>query len=120
MPSFLSGNQLPLILLTAFLDILGMSLLIPIFPDLTAHFHAAESWTMWIQSIYSLGMFLAGFVVGNLSDTYGRKNMLIVTSILNLLGYIFSLMALSMGNPSATLVFGFYLVARFIAGIGGS
>lgn len=120
MPSFLSGNQLPLILLTAFLDILGMSLLIPIFPDLTAHFHAAESWTMWIQSIYSLGMFLAGFVVGNLSDTYGRKNMLIVTSIFNLLGYIFSLMALSMGNPSATLVFGFYLVARFIAGIGGS
>ena len=56
-------SQLPLILTTAFLDILGMSLLIPSFPAITAHFHQAESWSMWTQSIYSLGMFLAGMIV---------------------------------------------------------
>lgn len=52
-------SQLPLILTTAFLDILGMSVLIPVFPDLTAHFNQAESWTMWTQSIYAIGMFFS-------------------------------------------------------------
>lgn len=113
-------SQLPLIFITAFLDILGMSLLIPVFPDLTAHFHAAEPWTMWTQSIYSIGMFFAGFYVGNLSDKYGRKNILIVTSSFNLLGYILSLAAISLGNVDSLFVFWFYLLARFIAGIGWS
>jgi MFS family permease len=53
-------SLLPLILTTAFLDLLGFSLFIPVFPDITAHFMQAESWTMWAQSVYSLGMFLAG------------------------------------------------------------
>lgn len=53
-------SLLPLILTTAFLDLLGMSLFLPVLPEITAHFGQAESWTMWAQSIYSLGMFLAG------------------------------------------------------------
>ncbi len=111
-------SQLFLILLTAFLDILGMSILIPVFPDLTAHFHMAESWTMWTQSIYAIGMFFSGFIIGNLSDKYGRKKMLIVTSSFNLLGYIATLTALSIGSTTGIIGFWLYLSARLIAGIG--
>ena len=91
-------SQLPLILATAFLDILGMSLLIPSFPAITAHFGQAESWSMWTQAIYSFGMFAAGSFVGNLSDTYGRKRMLIVTSLINILGYLATYFALKLGS----------------------
>jgi MFS family permease len=77
--------QLHLILITAFLDILGMSLLIPSFPAITAHFHQAESWSIWTQAIYSLGMFLSGTLVGKSSDIYGRKNMLLLTTLINIL-----------------------------------
>lgn len=113
-------SQLPLILTTAFLDILGMSILIPVFPDLTAHFNQAESWTMWTQSVYAIGMFFSGFVVGNLSDKYGRKNLLIATSAFNLLGYIVTLLALQFGSTVGIIGFAGYLLARLVAGIGGS
>lgn len=113
-------SQLPLILATAFLDILGMSVLIPVLPDLTAHFHQAESWTMWTQSVYAIGMFFSGFFIGNLSDKYGRKNLLIVTSSFNLLGYIVTLLALQFGSTVGIMGFAGYLLARLVAGIGGA
>ncbi|GAB0174735.1 MAG: tetracycline resistance MFS efflux pump [Candidatus Altimarinota bacterium] len=113
-------SQLPLILTTAFLDILGMSLLIPSFPAITAHFGQAESWSMWTQAIYSFGMFLAGSIVGNLSDKYGRKNMLIVTSSINIIGYLATYFALKLGSTVGFTGFLLYLGARFVAGIGGA
>ena len=84
-----------------------MSILIPVFPDITAHFHQAESWTMWTQSIF----------IGNLSDKFGRKRMLIVTSGFNLLGYIATLIALNIGSTVGIMGFALYLSARVIAGI---
>lgn len=110
-------SQLPLILTTAFLDILGMSLLIPSFPAITAHFGQAESWSMWTQAIYSFGMFLAGSIVGNLSDKYGRKNMLIITSSINIVGYLATYFALKLGSTIGFTGFLLYLGARFVAGI---
>lgn len=47
-----------LILATAFLDILGVGILIPVLPDIITHFGATESWTPYSQGIYSIGMFL--------------------------------------------------------------
>lgn len=113
-------SQLPLILTTAFLDILGMSLLIPSFPAITAHFGQAESWSMWTQAIYSFGMFAAGSIVGNLSDKFGRKNMLLVTTTINILGYFATYLALKLGSTVGITGFALYLAARFVAGIGGS
>ena len=113
-------SQLPLILTTAFLDILGMSLLIPSFPAITEHFHQAESWSMWTQAIYSLGMVLAGSIIGNLSDKYGRKNLLLVTTTINIIGYLATYFALKLGSTIGYSGFALYLAARFVAGIGGS
>jgi MFS transporter, DHA1 family, tetracycline resistance protein len=111
---------LPLILTTAFLDLLGMSLFLPVLPEITAHFLQAESWTMWAQSIYSLGMFLAGAFLGNLSDRFGRKNILLLTTAINIVWYILTYLALHTQHNIATFWFGLYLFARFISGVAGA
>lgn len=87
----LKKSQLPLILITAFLDILGMSLFIPLLPSIIAGFWVHVSWTGYTQAIYAIGMFLGGLFFGKLSDTYGRKKVLSCTSIINLIAYIIML-----------------------------
>ena len=69
-----------LILTTAFLDILGIGILIPILPDIIKNFGVAEHWNPYSQGIYSIGMFLGGLIFGRLSDRFGRKSLLILTS----------------------------------------
>ena len=113
-------SLLPLILTTAFLDLLGMSLFLPVLPQITAHFGQTESWTMWTQSIYSLGMFLTGAIIGNLSDRFGRRNLLLLTTTINIIGYILTYLALHTQHHIATFGFGLYLFARFISGVGGA
>ena len=115
-------SQLPLILTTAFLDILGIGILIPILPDIIRNFSVAEHWNPYSQGIYSIGMFLWGLVFGRLSDIYGRKHLLIVTSWLNLLGYTILYLSLSANIlPFETrILFIIFIVARFISGLGGA
>ncbi len=80
--------QFPLILATAFLDILGIAFLIPILPFLIRDYGMSGAWVGYTLAIYSMGMFLGGFLFGKLSDKYGRKKILILTSFFNILGYL--------------------------------
>lgn len=109
-----------LILATAFLDILWIWILIPVLPDIITHFWVSEAWTPYSQWIYSIGMFLWGLVFWRLSDTYGRKNLLSITTLFNLIGYIVLWISLSQGVISESIGFLFiiFLAARFISGLG--
>ena len=111
-----------LILATAFLDILGIGILIPVLPDIIAHFGVNEAWNPYSQGVYSIGMFLGGLVFGRLSDQYGRKNLLSVTTAFNLLGYIILWLSLSSGiiSPDIGFLFVIFLIARFVSGLGGA
>ncbi|MBC7503868.1 MFS transporter [Candidatus Gracilibacteria bacterium] len=111
-----------LILATAFLDILGIGILIPVLPDIISHFGVSEAWNPYSQGIYSIGMFAGGLVFGRLSDKYGRKNLLSVTTSFNLLGYIILYFSLSSGIISAdmAILFIIFLAARFVSGLGGA
>ncbi|MBP6981857.1 MFS transporter [Candidatus Gracilibacteria bacterium] len=115
-------SSLPLILITAFLDILGMGILIPILPDIIIHFGVNESWNPYSQGIYSIGMFIGGLLFGRLSDRFGRKNLLVVTSAFNLIGYVIVWLALSTSLLSLplSLMFLIFLAGRMIGGLGGS
>jgi MFS transporter, DHA1 family, tetracycline resistance protein len=111
-----------LILITAFLDILGMGILIPVLPDIITAFWVAESWNPYSQGIYAIGMFLGGLAFGRLSDTYGRKNMLILTSGLNLTWYI--MLYISLAHDifpwELSLLFILFIAGRFVSGLGGA
>ena len=138
-------SQLPLILTTAFLDILWFSIFLPVLPSIISWFGVHPSWTGYTQAVYAIGMFTWGLFFGKLSDTYGRKKMLTYTSIINLVSYIIllaSVWMLVLGNSTMNLTvlewggfsfahlstllnwftpyFWLFLFARFVGGLGGS
>ena len=110
-PHKFQNFQFPLILATAFLDILGIAFLIPILPFLIRDYGMSGAWVGYTLAIFSLGMFLGGFVFGKLSDRYGRKKMLILTSFFNVLGYLTVIFA-----PHFLI----FALGRFVAGLAGS
>lgn len=115
-------SQLPLILATAFLDILGLGILIPVLPDIILYFGVSESWNPYSGGIYSIGMFIWGLIFGWLSDKYGRRRLLIVTTSLNLIWYITTWFSLSWWilPLSLSAMFVFFLIGRSISGLGGA
>ena len=50
--------QLSIILATAFVDILGLGILIPVLPDIITYFGVSEAWNPYSGGIYSIGMFV--------------------------------------------------------------
>ena len=109
-----------IILATAFLDILGIWILIPVLPDIITYFGVDESWNPYSQWIYSIGMFIGGLIFWRLSDIYGRKRLLLATTSFNLLGYIILWISLSQWiiHESIWFMFILFLVGRFISGLG--
>ncbi len=105
--------------LTVFLDMVGFSILFPLFPDMLRYYIGAEgdaslvarfaqtlgSWVGAedplnsvtvhaffggaLGSIYSLCQFLMAPVWGSLSDKYGRRKILLFTLFGTMLGYLF-------------------------------
>ncbi|TVR39998.1 MAG: MFS transporter [Planctomycetota bacterium] len=105
-------RALPIILLTLFLDLLGFSILFPIFAELMLYYQAQDSgilaWAMgslqsllpgvsdermaaffggFLLSSYALLQFLFSPFWGRLSDRLGRRPVLLLTTGLNCLGY---------------------------------
>ncbi len=76
------------ILLTAFLDILGFSIIIPQLAVYAAQFGATPWTTGILASVYSMMGFLFTPVWGKLSDRHGRRPILLVSIFGTALGYI--------------------------------
>lgn len=106
-----SKNSL-ILFLTVFLDMMGFSIIFPIFPKTLKYFMANGNDPILVlftnisllvgkdpemflvifggiaAGIYSILQFIFAPIWGKLSDTYGRKPVLIFTSAGNLIGYI--------------------------------
>jgi DHA1 family tetracycline resistance protein-like MFS transporter len=69
------------VLLTVFLDILGVGLIIPVLPSLVGAFglNAADQahWYGWVIAIYGVMQFFFAPLIGALSDRYGRRPVLL-------------------------------------------
>ncbi|MEV4510419.1 MFS transporter [Dactylosporangium sp. NPDC049525] len=106
---------LSFLLVTVFIDMLGLGLIVPIVPalltDITGQAADGARWSGLIGSSYGLLQFLASPLLGRLSDRYGRRPVLLAS--LTCLGIDYLAHAMS---PTVWLLVLFHAVAGACAG----
>ena len=114
MPSASAGIHFALI--TVAIDAMGVGIIFPVMPDLLLSMGQdsvadAALWGGVLATIYALMQFLFSPVIGNLSDRYGRRPVLLVAMAAMAVDYV----VLTLAPNLALLVIG-----RLIAGIAGA
>lgn len=104
------------ILATLMIDAIGIGIVFPIMPDLMDRVGAGSTaegalWGGIMMAAYAGAMFVFGPIVGSLSDTYGRKPILIAALVTLTVDYV--IMALAQ-------TYWLLLVGRVIAGMAGA
>lgn len=113
------------VFMTVFVDLVGVGILIPIFPQLitpgSPDSILPDGWTItqglillgWLGAVYPLAQFFAAPILGQLSDKYGRKKVLIVSIFGTAAGYV--LFAIGLATKNIPLLF----ASRILDGITG-
>ena len=108
------NKQLIPIFIVVFVDILGFSIILPLLPFYATQINAAD-WTVGpLIASYSLCQFIAAPILGNLSDRYGRRPVLLFSQFGSLGGFILLGLAMHLPNPLMWLFAG-----RMIDGLSG-
>lgn len=81
-------RQLLTIFLIVFIDLLGFGLILPLLPYIAEKYSASPVTIGLLTATYSLFQFLAGPVLGRLSDRFGRRKILILSQLGSVAGYI--------------------------------
>ncbi len=85
-----SRNTIAFILLTAFFNLAGVGLIVPIVPSLVSHYVPAQRIDFTVAILltsYSLCQFIAVPTLGALSDRFGRRLILLVSLLGSAVGY---------------------------------
>lgn len=104
------------IFITLLIDVMGWGLIIPVMPELIAQLkhipvNEASPYGAWLLSVYAITQFVFAPVIGNLSDKYGRRPVLLGSLLGFGIDYLFLALA-----PT----YGWLFVGRIIAGITGA
>lgn len=104
------------IFITLLIDVMGWGLIIPVMPDLISQLkgisiNEASPYGAWLLSVYAFTQFVFAPVIGNLSDRYGRRPVLLSSLLGFGIDYLFLALA-----PT----YGWLFVGRIIAGITGA
>ncbi|HET6996357.1 MAG TPA: TCR/Tet family MFS transporter [Chitinophagaceae bacterium] len=107
---------LKFIFVTLLIDVMGWGLIIPVMPELISELkhipaNVASSYGAWLLSAYAFTQFLCAPIIGNLSDKYGRRPVLLCSLAGFGIDYLFLALA-----PTYGLLF----IGRIIAGITGA
>ena len=116
MASFKRSPAMGFIFLTLLIDVIGFGLIIPVMPDLIktlAHTNTSNAAKIsgWMISTYAVTQFIFAPILGNLSDKYGRRPVLLFSLFGFGIDYLFLAFA-----PSVE----WFFVGRVIAGITGA
>jgi DHA1 family tetracycline resistance protein-like MFS transporter len=76
------------VLVIVLVDLMGLSIIIPLLPLYAARFGASPLTIGILQATYPMMQFLGAPVLGRLSDRFGRKPVLVVSQIGTLIGFI--------------------------------
>ena len=111
-----SGHASRFAFITMFLDAMGIGLILPVLPELieeVAHvdLSMAAIYGGYLGFIYAFMQFLCGPTLGNLSDRFGRRPVLLLSLAALAIDYLI------MGVAPSLWLLG---VGRFIAGIAGA
>ena len=101
---------LGIIFLTIFINMVGFGVVIPVLPYYAEQFGATPWQIGWLFGIFSLIQFLAAPLFGQISDRFGRRPVLIISTLGTALG--FTIMGV---GHSLTMLF----VGRIIDGVSG-
>ncbi|HEY4940016.1 MAG TPA: MFS transporter [Rhizomicrobium sp.] len=107
-PAPVSAAALPTLLSVMFINLLGFGIIVPLLPFYAKSFHAPPWQVALIFSAYAIGSFFGEPFWGRLSDTVGRKPILISTVTGNCLCYL----ALAFA-PNITVAF----IVRLLGGM---
>lgn len=104
------------LLVAVLIDMIGLGMIMPVMPSLLTEITgeglgSAAAWGGWLAFTYALMQFLFAPVMGNLSDAYGRRRVLLLA--LGALAVDYAIMGFA-----PTLVWLF--IGRFFAGIFGA
>ncbi len=77
----LPSDRMPVLFLVVFIDLVGFGLLIPLLPFYVQRVGAGPEVITLVLGLYSLAQFIAAPLWGRLSDRYGRKPILALTSV---------------------------------------
>jgi MFS transporter, DHA1 family, tetracycline resistance protein len=104
------------IFITLLIDVTGLGLIIPVLPKLIEQLTGgtisqASQWGGWLTFAYAIMQFVCAPIIGNLSDKYGRRPVL----LLSLLGFGIDYLFLAFA-PTIWWLF----LGRIIAGITGA
>ena len=98
--SHASHSPLTFIFITVLVDLLGYGMMIPLLPYYVQEQHAGATAAGAIGSVYALMQLVSGPIIGELSDRYGRRPVLLVC----LSGTALAYLLLGLAN-SLTLIF---------------
>lgn len=108
-------NRLALIFIiaTVVLDTIGIGLIFPVMPDLMAQvthgtLSEAAKWGGVLTASFAVMQFLVGPIIGNLSDRFGRRPILLISLVVMVLDYLVMAVAQTIW---------LLLAARIVAGI---
>lgn len=110
------NKAISFILITILIDVIGIGIIYPIMPRLISELiggdiSTAASYGGWLGAAYALMQFIAAPILGNLSDAYGRRPILLISLLTLGINCIFMAYA-----PSIFWLF----VGRLIGGVSGS
>jgi len=107
---------LSFIFVTIFIDVLGLGIIIPVLPKLLMvlghiNVNRASEYIGWLTFVYASMQLIFASIMGNLSDRYGRRPILLIS----LFGFGLDYVVMAFAPTIAWL-----FVGRFIAGVCGA
>jgi DHA1 family tetracycline resistance protein-like MFS transporter len=111
-----SRFALVFIFMTMFIDTVGLGIIIPVAPKIIAQLtglgmSGAARWGGWLQTAFAAMLFLFSPLIGNLSDRFGRKPILIISLLALGVDYFITGIA-----PTIWWLF----IGRILSGIAGA
>ena len=106
-----SGKPLAVLFLTVFVDLLGFGLIIPVLPIFAQDLGASSLLIGVIAASYSFMQFMFAGVWGGLSDKYGRRPIILISTLVMTVAYI-------VFGLSTSLIL--LLISRLLAGLGAA